>query len=189
MNVISSELEISLIKGCIHEDRGSQRKLYESFYGYGMSVCLRYSRTEEEAIEILNDGFMKVFSKIRKYDSTKSFKGWLRKIMINTALDHFRKNEKFYDHKKIDTAKNEDVKFNIEEKLAYEEIIKIVQNLSSAYRVVFNMHVIDGYSHEEIAEMLGISVGTSKSNLSKARANLREMLTKIDKDEYAKYPK
>lgn len=178
---------MDLIEGCKKEDKSSQRLLYENFYSYGMSICLRYSKSEEEAIEILNDGFMKVFTKINKYDSEKSFKGWLRKILINTALDHHRKNVKFYNQKSIEGLKHEETNFNIEKAMAYEEIIALIRKLSTAYKMVFNLFVIDGYTHEEISEMLGISVGTSKSNLSKARANLREMLTKVYKDEYAKF--
>jgi len=187
VKVSSENALMDLIEGCKKEDKSSQRLLYENFYSYGMSICLRYSKSEEEAIEILNDGFMKVFTKINKYDSEKSFKGWLRKILINTALDHHRKNVKFYNQKSIEGLKHEETNFNIEKAMAYEEIIALIRKLSTAYKMVFNLFVIDGYTHEEISEMLGISVGTSKSNLSKARANLREMLTKVYKDEYAKF--
>ena len=174
------------INKCIKGERSSQRQLYENFYSYAMSICLRYSKSEEEAVEILNDGFMKVFTKISKYDQEKSFKGWLRRVLINTALDHYRKNLKFYNHKSIEGVKKVD-SYSIEKELDYEDIVLMIRELSPAYKMVFNLYVMDGYTHEEIAEMLGVSVGTSKSNLSKARANLREMLSKTYKDEYAKY--
>lgn len=184
----SEKALFDLIEGCIKEDKSSQKLLYENFFSYSMSVCLRYSKSEEEAIEILNDGFMKVFTKIKKYDRQKSFKGWVRRILINTALDHYRKNEKYYNNKSIEGIKIQETNYNVEKALAYEEIVGLIRNLSASYQMVFNLHVMDGYTHEEIAEMLGISVGTSKSNLSKARANLRGMLTKLYKDEYAKFP-
>jgi RNA polymerase sigma factor (sigma-70 family) len=185
VNKVLEDTLTETIKNCLKGERSSQRLLYESFYSYAMSVCLRYSKSEEEAVEILNDGFMKVFTKISKYDTSKSFKGWLRKILINTALDHYRKNLKFYNHKSIEGIKKTDT-YNIEKELDYEDIVLLIRELSPAYKIVFNLYVMDGYTHEEIAEMLGISVGTSKSNLSKARANLREMLSKTYK-EYAKY--
>jgi RNA polymerase sigma factor (sigma-70 family) len=186
VNITLDETLTETINGCIKGDRSSQRQLYEHFYSYGMSISLRYSKNEDEAIEILNDGFMKVFTKIDKYDKEKSFKGWLRKILINTALDNYRKNLKFYNHKPIEGLKQEDGR-NVENDLNYEDIVRVIRELSPAYKLVFNLYVMDGYTHEEIADMLGISVGTSKSNLSKARANLREMLSKTYKDEYAKH--
>jgi len=151
-----------------------------------MSICLRYSKNADEAVEVLNDGFMKVLTKIKKYDQNRSFKGWLRKIMINTALDNYRHNLKYYHSYDVENGEAAPVAENALSDMAYQEIVAMVQNLSPAYRTVFNLYVVDGYTHEEIAEMLRISVGTSKSNLSKARENLRNMLKK-NKDEYAKY--
>jgi RNA polymerase sigma-70 factor (ECF subfamily) len=162
--------------------------LYQHFYGYAMSVCLRYCKSRDEALEILNDGFLKVFTRIGKYDQEKSFKGWIRKIMINTALDHYRKHRKHYETKSTDIQNLTDLSYNENALncLAYEDLLNMVQKLSPAYRTVFNLHAIDGYTHEEIAEMLEISAGTSKSNLFKARANLQEMIKKNYQDEYAK---
>lgn len=163
--------------------------LYQQFYGYGMSVCLRYARSKDEALEILNDGFLKIFTRINKYDPERSFKGWVRKVLINTALDHYRKHLKHY--KMVTHSKSEDLQeaahdnLNGLNHLLYNDLIALVQHLSPAYRAVFNLHVIDGYTHEEIADMLEISVGTSKSNLSKARSNLQVMIKKNYKDEYA----
>ena len=183
---------LSIIKGCKKGLRDSQKMLYEHFFGYSMSICLRYATNEDLAIEICNDGFMKVFQKINKYDQTKSFKGWLRKIMINTAIDHYRKNKKTNNSFGIDYINeipdiNIATKDDIISKISYEEIIKLVQKLSPIYKTVFNLYVIDGYTHEEIAKRLKISVGASKSNLSRARENLRRMLQTAFNREHAKY--
>ena len=177
----------ALIQGCIRQERESQKGLYQLFYGYAMSICLRYSRTKEEAVEILNDGFMKVFTKISLYNPNRSFKGWIRRILINTAVDAYRQNHKHYFAEDISVLEHEAVVNNVVDQLNYEVLIQLVQDLSPAYRTVFNLYVIDGFTHEEIAEQLQISVGTSKSNLSKARANLQGRIKKIIPDEYWKY--
>jgi len=174
----NNTLEV-LLEGCRIGNAKSQELLYRQFYGYAMSVCLRYSQTQEEAVEIVNDGFMKVFNHVDKIDLTKSFKNWLRRIMVNTALDYYRQNHKHNNHADIQAAEYlvRDVK-DASSDLTYKELLGLVQKLSPAYRTVFSLFVIDGYSHQEIGEMLEISVGTSKSNLARARINLREMLSK-----------
>ena len=141
-----------------------------------MGVCLRYSRTRDEAIEILNDGFLKIFAKLEKYSQGLSFRGWLRKIMINSAIDYFRRNEKHHHTMDISHAKYELTNVNILDELSEVEIIVAIQQLPPSYRMVFNLFVIEGYKHEEIANMLNISVGTSKSNLSISRIKLQKML-------------
>lgn len=178
-----TELE-ALLQSCREGNRKSQEMLYRQFYGYAMSVCMRYTRTRDEAIEVLNDGFMKVFTKSEKYDPERSFKGWLRRIMINTALDFYRQQVKHYFHEDVSEAAHTPVDETALGKLEHEELITLVQQLSPAYRMVFNLYVIDGYSHEEIAEKLEISVGTSKSNLARARENLKNMLKQRGYDKY-----
>lgn len=185
----NTEAVQKMIKGCVEKDRESQKMLYKHFYSYAMSVCLRFASNNEDAVEILNDGFMKVFTKTDRYNPSLSFKGWLRKILINTALDHYRKNLKF-SHNQPLSGNGKEYVYKSEtalDKLSYEELVQMIQRLSPAYRAVFNLYVIEGYSHEEIAKLLAISIGTSKSNLSKARANLRDMLQKTERKEYAKY--
>jgi RNA polymerase sigma factor (sigma-70 family) len=158
-----------------------------------MAICDRYTNNQEDAIEILNDGFLKIFREIHHYkpayaDVISSFKGWLRKIMVYTAIDHFRKNHKHQVVTDLDnvvyqvTAESEDVV----DKLSYEEIIRSIQDLSPAYRAVFNLFVIEGLSHDEIAEQLEISTGTSKSNLSKARKQLQKILFKKNQIELSR---
>lgn len=177
---------LSLIEGCIAQDRKSQRGLYEMLYPYGMSISLRYARDEDEAMGILNESFMKVFTRIQKYDLARnSFKGWFKKILINTAIDYFNKNKIYYQQNlEIETIPEPNSTENIENNLRYEDILRCVHRLSPAYRTIFNLFVIDGFSHEEIARQVGISVGTSKSNLAKAREKLRQMLKKTYASEY-----
>ena len=176
-----------LIEGCKMRDRESQRLLYQHHYAYAMSICLRYSKTREEAREILNDGFMKVFAKISQYNPETSFQGWLRRIMINTAIDHYRKELKHYHQSSLDSSVQPFVTtMTAVEDLSHQELMALVQELSPAYRAVFNLYVIDGYNHKEIAELLGITEGTSKSNLLKAREVLKGKLQKLEQLPYAK---
>jgi RNA polymerase sigma-70 factor (ECF subfamily) len=183
----AEELNIQ-IRGCALNQRESQKKLYNSFYGYAMSICDRYTSREEDASEILNDGFLKIFKEIHHFkpayaDVVSSFKGWLRKIMVYTAIDHFRKNNKHQNITELDTAiihlpaENE----TAVDKISYDEIIRFIQDLSPAYRTVLNLFVVEGFSHEEISRQLKISVGTSKSNLAKARKQLQKILFRQNK--------
>ena len=141
-----------------------------------MSVSLRYSRNKEEAVEIVNDGFVKIFRKLDLYTMGKPFRGWLRRIMINAAIDHYRQNEKHYHALDISHANLYPVHEEALDLLSAQEIMEAVQRLPVSYRMVFNLHAIEGYKHEEISTMLNISVGTSKSNLSVARSKLKKFL-------------
>lgn len=181
------------VEACAFNKRESQKILYSSFYGYAMAICDRYASKQEDAVEILNDGFLKIFREIHHFkpayaDVVSSFKGWLRKIMVYTAIDHFRKN-----HKHQLVTQLDDVVYQVStvsedaiDKLSYEEIIRAVQDLSPGYRTVFNLFVIESMSHEEVANQLGISIGTSKSNLSKARKQLQKILFKQNEIRVAK---
>ena len=177
--------ELSLyIRGCALNERESQKKIYYSFYGYAMAICDCYANNEDDAVEILNDGFLKIFKEIHRYkpaytNEINSFKGWLRKIMVCTAIDHFRKNKKHRVVGELDINTTVQTSAQGEsglDKVSYDEIIRFIQNLSPAYRTVLNLFIVEGFSHEEIAEQLGISVGTSKSNLAKARKQLQKIL-------------
>lgn len=158
------------------KDRKSQKELYRLYYGYAMRICLRYAKSKDEAVEMVNDGFMKVFMHLQRYDKTRSFNAWISTIMINTSIDYYRNRIKQMEMEELNAKHEMEDSENILSHLHYEDIILLVQKLSYAYRTVFNLFAIDGYSHEEIAEMLSISVGTSKSNLFKARENLKKML-------------
>lgn len=168
-----------LLQGCREGRRGSQRKLYELFYGYGMNICLRYGKNETEAQEMLNDGFLRVFTRLHQYDSDYPFKSWLRKVLINSAIDYHRKHKRH----QLSIA-TEDIGRLVEERQeltdlqAGEDLMVYVQQLPPAYRMVFNLYVMEGYKHHEIAEQLNISVGSSKSNLSRAKEKLRRLLIK-----------
>ncbi len=188
MHLLSAN-ELNLhIRGCTLNERESQKKIYNSFYSYGMSICDRYAKRKEDSIEIFNDGFLKIFKEIHRYkpsyaDEMNSFKGWIRKILIYTAIDHCRKYNKHYFSGEIETSliylpAEEENAFDM---ISYDEIIRAIQDLSPAYRTVLNLFIIDGFSHEEIANQLGISIGTSKSNLSKARQQLQKILKKDSK--------
>jgi len=168
-----------IIKGCRKRQRRSQKELYKMFYAYGMSITLRYADTRDQAVSILNDAFMKVFDNIKRYDSDRPFKPWLRQIIVNTAINHFHKNRKYtlhldYDRKTEDLGRQESTISGI----SHQEIIDLIQQLPPAYKTVFNLYVIEGFKHREIAEKLGITVGTSKSNLAKAKKNLQVKLEK-----------
>jgi len=171
-----------IIEGCIRRKRPSQNELYKLFYAYGMSVCIRYVNTESEALIVLNDGFLKVFQNIKKFDTNQSFKPWFRKIIVNTALTYLKSQKKYSMEVNIEKAEEVHTKEEILSKISYKELTSMIQTLSSSYKTVFNMYVIDGFKHEEIAEELGITVSTSRSNLARARVKLRDLVTaKYDK--------
>ncbi len=161
-----------LIKSCIRGDSYSQKKLYKTYFSYAMTICMQYSNNQQEAEEILNDAFLTVFKRLEAFDITKPFKPWLRRIIINKAIDYYRKNNKYdksLDLEKISLKNNQLPDENIQ----YEDIMVLIQKLSPKYRMVFNLYVLEGYKHNEIAEKLGISVNTSKSNLFRARELLK----------------
>lgn len=176
-----------IIQGCIKANRDSQKQLYKLYYGFAMSICMRYSTHYTEAEEIVNDGFLKIFKKIDAFEPSyqsyeASFVGWIKKIFIHTAIDNYRKNNKSYtipimDDSHLEISENSASPID---NMSYKEIIEIVQKLSPTYRTVFNLFVLDGYKHEEISKQLNISVGTSKSNLAKARINIQKMLKLIN---------
>lgn len=181
-NNLPNESPEELLQKSVRGDRKSQEKLYRQFYGFAMSVCVRYTQSRDEALEIVNDSFLKVFTKGDQYDSKYPFKAWFRRIIVNTALDFYRSQQKHYFHENIEEAY--EVSSNDSSPLSqlnHEEIIMLIQRLPSGYKMVFNLFVIDGFSHEEISNQLGISVGTSKSNLSRAREALRKMILKEER--------
>lgn len=141
-----------------------------------MSIAIRYVLNESEAITIVNDSFMKVLKNIKKYDQNSDLKPWLRQIIVRTALDHLKKTKKLKMEVDIDVQYDLSATEEILSRIAYQDLLAMIGKLSSAYRTVFNLHVIDGYKHEEIAHQLGITTGTSKSNLAKARKALQKMI-------------
>lgn len=175
----TTEIEFrQIILGCRKHKRDSQNALYRLYYPYGMSIGIRYVDSETEAISVVNDGFLKVFRHIKRYDLAQPFKPWFRKILVNTAINHLKKQQKFKLEVSMENAKEVPTREEILSRIGYQELMAMIQSLSLAYRTVFNLYVIDGFKHEEIAEKLGISVSTSKSNLTRARAKLKELLEK-----------
>lgn len=169
-----SEISSKILKGCIKGKSKYQEALYKQFYAYGMSICLRYAHSRDEAAEIMNDGFMKVFEKIDKYNPNHTFKAWFRRILINTAIDHYRKNSKFYNHLDEEVIDEEMVDLNGVGQLDLKDIMNLLNELPEQYRLTFNLFEIEGYSHEEIADKLDIAIGTSRSNLTRAKKMLRK---------------
>ncbi len=182
MNLHDSQSLIPLIKGCIKGSRRSQNKLYEACFPYAMSVALRYGNNQEESFEIVNEAFVKVFSYLKHFDPTNSFAYWLRKIVINTAIDHYHLRKKLLDQTEFidDTFIIEPEVDQQLENIDAEELLKLIQNLPTAYRMVFSLYVIEGFTHKEIAAQLGINEGTSKSNYHKAKLQLKKDLAKKD---------
>jgi len=149
------------------------------FYAYGMSITLRYAESRDEAAAILNDAFIKVFTNIGKYDLDRPFKPWLRRIIVNTSINYYHRNKKIQRLENLEAAEGKlSTDEHITSGISYDEIITMVQQLTPGYRTVFNLYVIEGFKHREIADMLDISVGTSKSNLAKAKRNLQLILEK-----------
>lgn len=187
-----SENELNqVVKGCIAGNRKDQQQLFQAFFGKMMVVCMRYTRDRDTAQDILQDGFIKAFDKMADFTFTGSFEGWLRRIMVNTAIDHFRKSKhivELLDNRQYETEDDENDTSDFEDKtsdaeegwenLNPEKVLEAMQGLSPAYRTVFNLYVMENYSHKDISEMLNISIGTSKSNLAKARVNLKKILEK-----------
>lgn len=169
-----------LIRGCIKQDRKCQKMLYKAFYGFSMSICLRYAGNRDDAAEVMNQGFFKVFTHIESYDMGRPFKAWLGKIMMNVSIDFYRANLKMAYTDDLDKAEHISDGDVADKNLNYNDLLAMVQKLPQAYRTVFNLFAIDGYSHDEIASMLNINAGTSKSNLHKARQKLKQLIFKAD---------
>jgi RNA polymerase sigma-70 factor (ECF subfamily) len=181
-----------LVDGCISGDRRCQQRVHELFYGKMMAVCLRYTKNHDQAKDILQDGFIKVFRSLEKFNRDGSFEGWIRRIMVNTAIDHFRRTKNSYlllgEERSIEDFGDQDEEDVMEEEreedgmdLKPADVINAMQKLTPAYRTVFNLYIFEEMTHKEIADSLGISIGTSKSNLAKAKQNLKKFLKKEHK--------
>jgi RNA polymerase sigma-70 factor (ECF subfamily) len=156
-----------------------QFELYQQFAPKMYGVCLRYAGNAEEAEDILQEGFIKIFNKIGSYRGDGSFEGWIRRIFVNTAIEHFRKKTYLQPLTEVEENTMEGKYLSVLDKLAEKDIIQLVQQLSPGYRTVFNMYVVEGYTHKQIAEALGISEGTSKSQLSRAKQILQDMVKRF----------
>ncbi len=173
--------ELALVKSCIKGDQRAQCKLFEMFAPKMMGVCLRYTKDVARAEDVMQEGFIKVFTKLDKYSGQGSLEGWVRRIMVNTALDHLRKESKFNANIPMD-----DVDYKVEldgqilSSLMEQDLLKLIREMPDGYRTVFNMFAIEGYSHKEIAKELNISENTSKSQYSRAKTFLRSKLEELE---------
>ncbi|MBT1702372.1 RNA polymerase sigma factor [Chryseosolibacter indicus] len=168
--------EDELIKGCIKRNRNAQQQLFDLYSGKMYAVCYRYVREAMEAEDILVTAFTKIFERIDQFKGEGSFEGWIRRIIVNESLTYIRRNRAMYVETELDQADRQVNYEQLDDHLAEEDLLNMIQQLPSGYRVVFNMYAIDGYSHKEIAEHLGISENTSKSQLSRARTYLQKLL-------------
>jgi RNA polymerase sigma factor (sigma-70 family) len=171
--------ESDLIHGCLEGNRRMQEELYRRFSPRMYAVCLRYASNAEEAEDILQEGFIKIFKKLGSFRGDGSFEGWVRRIFVNTAIEQFRRKRYLLPVTEKEENTIEGKYFSILDELAEKDILALVQELSPGYRTVFNMYVVEGYTHKEIADMLGISEGTSKSQLSRAKVILQDMVKKF----------
>lgn len=175
-------LEEEIIKQCIAGNSKAQEKLYDFYARRMKGICVRYAKSVFEAEDIFQDAFIKVFTYLVNYKMEGSFDGWIRRIVVNTAIDHYKKNQSlekhFEQYEGADEIETES--FTVEQKLYADDLLKILSLLPDGYRLVFNLYAIEGYSHKEIADLLNISEGTSKSQLSKARRYIQHLLPKIN---------
>ena len=175
--------EDQLIKACIKEDAVSQKELFVRYGSRMLGVCHRYARTAADAEDILQDAFIKVFDKLHQFKFEGSFEGWIRKIVVNTALKKYslQRYEKEVNGFEIKDRDERSDDPSVYTHITHKELLELIKNLPDGYRIIFNLHVIEGYQHDEIAQMLGIQPGTSRSQLVKARMMLQKQITELQK--------
>lgn len=177
--------EKEMAEGCQKRNAKMQKYVFDKFYGLMMGICMRYAPNREEARDMLQEGFVKIFDKVDQCDTNYSFIGWMKRVMVNNAIDQYRRDARMPQSDNELILENESVDAEVFSGLGYEEIIRLIQLLPKGYRTVFNLYVIEGYTHREISEKLGVAEGTSKSQLNKAKLMLRkkiEELNSIDQD-------
>ncbi len=175
--------EQQIIEGCLKNNRKTQKLLYEMYASKFLGMCMRYAKDKQEAEDILQDGFLKIFGRISQFSGIGSFEGWMKRIIINTAITNYRQNLKHYYKQSIDDVNETDFEItSVEQEYSLEELLKVVQDLPPGYRMVFNMFAIEGFQHKEIAQMMGVDVTTSKSQYSRARKLLRSKLAELKKE-------
>lgn len=170
-----------ILYGCYQKRPSSQEMLYKKFYGYAMGIALKYCCNREDAREVTNDSFIKVFQHIKKFDPSAPFKPWFRRIVVNSSIDKIRTNKKFQHHLEIDDVR-EVYPVDIESDLSAEEAYNLLEKLPALHRCVFNMYEIDGYHHHEIAAMLEIPESSSRTYLTRAKTRLRQLYQKYELD-------
>lgn len=175
---MSAELEKELIKSCLKNDRKAQKALYDCYSRKMMAVCVRYAGDVETAKDMLQDGFIKIFSSLASFQFNGSFEGWMRRIFVNTCLEHLRKTDILHDAADLDYAASplKSDSFNPFESMSANDLMKIIGELPNGFRLIFNMYEIEGYSHKEIADTLGITESTSRSQLTRAKQMLKNRI-------------
>ncbi|MFM9837974.1 MAG: RNA polymerase sigma factor [Cyclobacteriaceae bacterium] len=168
------------IEGCKRQKRDAQQSLYEFYSGKMYTLCCRYIKNKMEAEDVLVVAFTKIFERIDQYKGEGSFEGWIRKVMVNESLGYLRKNKNMYLETDIEAADREPNYEKLDSQLEADDLMKMIEALPTGYRIVFNLFAVDGYSHQEIADQLGISENTSKSQLSRARALLQKRLLEAE---------
>ncbi len=170
-----------ILEGCQQGNRKFQELLYQTTSSKMLGICMRYAKDQFEAEDMMQTAFVKIFKKLHDYRGEGSFEGWMRKIMVNTSIEFYRKNLRTLNVVDIDETHEKEASTSFDmSSLNVKDLMRLIQNLSSGYRMVFNMYAIEGYSHKEIADQLGITEGASKSQLSRARAILREQVLKLE---------
>lgn len=191
MDLVLRMDERRLVQACLRKERKAQELLYKRHYGRMLGLCMRYARDRDEAAAMLNQGFFKVYESLDRFDPDKGkLEGWIYRIVLHAAIDHYRAIIRPNRSEIVDPAEGWDVRDASEDaldRMAAEEILALVQRLTPQYKAVFNLYVIEGFSHAEIAERLGISEGTSKSNLAKARRNLQAMILEREEAQAHRY--
>ena len=180
--------DLELIRRCSEGEPRAQELLYRRYFSFAMSVCVRYTTDQYEAMEIVNDSYMKVLGSIGDFDGSKSFRSWYGRILVNSAVDNYRRNAKYTSHLQIsDLDETEDNEPTVSAELSANDILSLFDRLPDNYRLTFNLYEIEGYSHEEIGQILDISTSTSRSNLSRAKKMLRELYKRNFNPEKSSY--
>jgi len=183
--------EIELIDRCKKQDSSAQKFLYNKYSGLLLGICSRYSKSLSDAEDILQEGFLKIFLNIKYFAAIGSFEGWLKKIMVNTAITHYHKNLKHQYHYDIEDIKEISIETNEFEEIEFskEELFETIQSLPDGYKMVFNLYAVEGYKHKEIAEMMSIDINTSKSQYSRAKKIIQTKLLELKQKKYVKLQK
>ncbi len=172
--------EEQIIRGCKKNERKAQRLLYDRYAPKMLGVCMRYAQNRHEAEDILQEGFIKIFLRIKQFENKGSFEGWIKKIIVNTAISNFRKNNRHYYHEEIDNISENNTRTYVPNyEFTKNELLQVIRELPEGYRIVFNLFAIEGYKHKEIAELLNINETTSKSQFSRAKKLIKKRLEKL----------
>lgn len=178
--------EEKMVRGCQRGKSRAQEQLYSMYYRKMFGVCMRYGKDRDVAEDLLQEGFIKVFKNISKYRGTGSLEGWIRRIMVNTVLEHHRRVARFLPLVDLDHAMEADAGHDLIAEMSKNELLELIQALPDGYRTIFNLYAVEGYTHREIASQLEISEGTSKSQFARARRQLQEKITYLQQDTYGK---